>query len=1000
MISNEAFEKSYKELNVEQKDAVDTIEGPVMVVAGPGTGKTQILTLRIANILNKTDTEPENILALTFTESGAVAMRRRLVEIIGSDAYYVSINTFHGFCNDIIKNYPEEFPYIIGSQNITEPDQIKILEPIIEKSKLTELKPFGDTFHYLHAILSDINKLKQEGVNVDMFENIVKQEFEVFNRNEDLYYEKGQHAGKMKGKHQKTLKEIKKNEELVLIYREYQKELIKKKFYDYSDMIVEVFDALKRNDNFLLALQEQYQYILVDEHQDTNNAQNKILELLCGFYENPNIFVVGDEKQAIFRFQGASLENFLYFKKLYPEAKLVRLKQNYRSTQSILNSAHSLINGEVELISNSRNDGRKISIYQLSSHEVECLFLADEIKKRISDGISPNEIAVLYRDNKDAFSIADIFEKRKIPFVIESEQNVLEDEEIKKLLLLFRAINNFGSDDILFDAMHINFLGILPIDTYKLIDARNKEKKSIYYVLNSLDELKNLSLESPEVVYDFYKKLSKWKISSKNKNIVSFFEELVRESGFLSHILGLPDSSEKMSKLMRFFDEVKTLSEAHRDIDINDFLHYVDILSNHRIEIKKSGSQHITSRVRCMTAHRAKGLEFECVFITGVYDGHWGNRRRYDLLPLPTKIYSLFETGFSQNENDDERRLFYVALTRAKKEVLISYPRFDFNGRERLPSQFISEIDEKFKETSDVSVFEESYKNDKEIIFSNPLVSGIPVKNKEFINELFLRNGLSVTGLNNYLECPWRYFYTNLLRIPKAKSKHQMYGIAIHAALNDFFVNIKKRDVGKDFLIKKFEFYLNREPFLEHEFDESLKKGTASLGGYYDNYVGKWNTNTLTEFDISGIMLSKNIRITGKIDKLEILNERGDVNVVDYKTGSIKSRSEIEGLSKKEISDDSDGIGNIKRQLIFYKLLLGLYKDGKKFKMVSGDIDFIEPDKKGGYKKERFEITEEEVENLKNLVTRVSNEILNLSFWDSFCDDEKCEFCELRRMMK
>ncbi|KKT91356.1 MAG: UvrD/REP helicase [Candidatus Jorgensenbacteria bacterium GW2011_GWA2_45_13] len=246
------FEAYYKQLNAAQKQAVDAVEGPVMVIAGPGTGKTQILTLRIANILRTTDTEPENILALTFTESGVASMRRRLVEIIGSPAYSVVINTFHGFCNDVIKGYPEEFPHIISAEHITEVDQIKLLEEIILKLPLKELKPFGDTFYYLRAVLSNVNELKREGVDPERFVFLVKEEKKAFLAISDLYHEKGQHVGKMKGEYQKLERRIAKNEELAKVYATYQEELARAKFYDYSDMIMEVLGALSRNKNLLL----------------------------------------------------------------------------------------------------------------------------------------------------------------------------------------------------------------------------------------------------------------------------------------------------------------------------------------------------------------------------------------------------------------------------------------------------------------------------------------------------------------------------------------------------------------------------------------------------------------------------------------------------------------------------------------------------------------------------------------------------------------------------
>ncbi len=995
----EKFNELYSKLNSAQKEAVDTIDGPVMVVAGPGTGKTQILTLRIANILRRTDTEPENILALTFTESGAVSMRRRLMDIVGSPAYSVEIHTFHGFCNDIIRSYPEEFPRIVGSQNITEVDQIRITESLIESLPLKELKPFGDTFYYLRPILSNINALKREGINPDEFSEIMKREREEFELRDDIYHKKGFHAGKMKGDYQKIFKNIRKNEEFCLVFSGYQKELARKKYYDYTDMIVEVYGALRRNNDLLLALQEKHQYILVDEHQDTNNAQNKILELLASYYENPNIFVVGDEKQAIFRFQGASLENFLYFKKRYPNAKLIALQENYRSTQSILDSAHSLIAGEKKLSAKTSHHDKRISLFSCAFPELEYFFLAEDISRKIyEEKTSPHEIAVLYRDNKDAIPVAEMFEKYGIPFAVESDQDVLRDRDIRKLVLIFRAIEHFGSDDILAEALHIDFLSVPPIDVYSLIGYATRERLPIADVIRFPDILSSLKLESPETIGNFYRKLSSWKTQSKNSEITVFFENVVRDSGFLSHILSLPNAVEKMDMLIALFDEVRSLAEVHRGLSLGDLLKYVEMLEEHRVMIAKKGERRIISQVRCMTAHRAKGLEFEHVYIINAYDGHWGNKKRPDYLPLPARAFSLFGENYVRDENDDERRLFYVALTRAKKEVAISYARANSLGRELLPSRFVSEIQKNLIEEKDMSFFEKKYEGEKTSLFALRKVSGVDIRNTEFVKDAFMKNGLSVTGLNNYLTCPWRYFYTNLLRIPKAKTKHQMYGTAVHATLRDFFEEMKEREVGKEFILGKLEFYMNREPFSERDFAESLEKGRVSLGGYYDAYAGKWNLRTLNEFDIRGVALSPEIRLTGKIDKMEIINEKGDVNVVDYKTGKPKSRSVIEGTTPS-LKDDLSA-GGIKRQLAFYKILLDLYKEGEKFRMVSGEIDFVEPNDKGIYKKERYDISPKEEENVRSLIFKVSDEILNLSFWNSFCDEEKCEFCELRKMMK
>src|SRR3989339_634470 len=385
----EKFNKLYEKLNPEQKMGVDEIEGPIMVIAGPGTGKTHLLTMRIANILDKTDTAPESILALTFTESAVASVRKNLSEIIGTLAYRVNITTFHGFANNIIKEYPDDFPEIIGSTNISDVDQIKIIREIIDNSNLVKLKPFGSRYFYVPSIIHAISDLKQQGFLPEDFAKIIEKENNEFENINDLYYEKGINKGKMKGKYITLLKNIERNKELAIVYKEYRQALRKSNFYDYSDMIVEVKIALEKNNDLLLIMQEKYQYILVDEHQDTNSAQNKILELLASYYKNPNLFIVGDEKQAIFRFQGASLENFLYFKNLYKNAKLITLSENYRSTQGILDGVLSLMPDSLRLKANAPHKFEKIFILPFETPESETYFVARDIERKISKRARP-----------------------------------------------------------------------------------------------------------------------------------------------------------------------------------------------------------------------------------------------------------------------------------------------------------------------------------------------------------------------------------------------------------------------------------------------------------------------------------------------------------------------------------------------------------------------------------------------------------------------------------
>lgn len=992
------FQGLYNKLNKEQKQAVDSIEGPVMVIAGPGTGKTQILTLRIANILKKTDASPDSILALTFTESGVFSMRKRLVEIIGSAGYRVNIHTFHGFCNEIIRRFPDSFPKIIGANQLNDIEKISILKDIISKSNLKKLKPFGDNFFYLNSIRGKISELKRENISPNELSELVEKQHKEFKKIEDLYHSKGLHKGKMKGKYSELEKKIEKNKELALIYELYEEELKNQRLYDYEDMIIETIKALETDQDFLLTLQEEYQYILADEHQDANNSQNRLLELLANYHKNPNLFIVGDEKQAIFRFQGASLKNFLYFKNMYRGTFEVSLIQNYRSEQHILDSAHSMISQEnikgSPLLKGRKDVGDgKIGLRTFSKQEYEYLFLAKDIQDSINQGIPAEEIAVFYRNNRDVDAIIPIFEKNNIPFVVESDQNILQDNDMRKFITLLRVIDDFGEDNLLIQILHADFLNIDPLDIYKLSAYSKKGKINLYEIIKSEECLKDAGVEQIEKLHSFYKKLNLWKQFAQNKSLVELLEIIAGDpkkgSGFLNYLLSGLEATDKIAKLSGFFDIARKLVENHREYKLNDFIEHINLLEEHNILVKKDSKSIIPKKVRLMTAHKSKGLEFDKVYIVGAYNRHWGNKRMIEHFNIPVDTLKKDIEG----GNDDDRRLFYVALTRARLGVNISYPKEGGNGEALLPSQFIEEISDEYIKEFDTDAFESGVKKETLIVPKEDIK--VSVKDKHFLNELFIEQGFSVTALNNYLECPWNYFYSNLLRIPKASNKHMMFGTAIHNALKDFFDSAQNGElIEKEKFLILFENYLGKQPFSESEYKETLEKGEKAISGYYNEYKDSWKNSgfekILNEFRVS--VLFEDIKLKGNLDKIEILDGNNRVNVVDYKTGKPKSRNAIEGKTKT-----SDG--NYKRQLVFYKLLLDLYDNGR-FNMVSGEIDFIQPDEKGNYHKEKFIITDEDIMELKETIKNTAKEILELSFWDKKCDDKKCKYCAMRDMMK
>ncbi|MSU25697.1 MAG: ATP-dependent helicase [Candidatus Levybacteria bacterium] len=1005
------YQDSFNSLNSSQREAVESIEGPVMVVAGPGTGKTQVLTLRIANILLKTQVNPENILALTFTEAAALEMRKRLLSVIGQDAYRAEITTFHSFCNNFIKSNQEEFSHIIDSVSINEIEQLQIIEKCVMHLPLIILRPLGDKNYYFIHLIHAIGKLKSENVSPESFEYALENFKKDLDSFPDLFHEKGAHKGKMKSIYQKLYKDYEKNKELLLVFKEYQKKMFENKKYDYNDMLLEVIRKLTENSYLLQILQEKFQYFLVDEHQDTNAAQAKIVELLCNYFDSPNLFVVGDEKQAIFRFQGATLENFLYFKKIYPDAKLINLSENYRSTQTILDVAHAIILNNPKstqilsesegLIKKSIHQEEKIGIVELRSSDLEYFWIAEKINNLlVNNSTLGHNIAVLARKNKDIDSLISIFDSFKIQYIVESDSNILDDLDVQKLILLFRTLNEplKNRDEFIKKALLLDCFNVHPLDAFKLIRGGYDNKISIWDIFKDKNFFKKLSIINKKEIDNFISFFIDEKNGlikkSSNERFDKVFIDVLYNSGLINKILEKTHAQEILGRIMCLFDVAKEEVGKNSSFSLSSFIEYIDLIESNKLSIKRSSQINPDNIVRIMTVHKSKGLEFDYVFVINVFDGHWGNSRRKNItFNIPWSHLGLKLDGDIENDdNVDERRLFYVALTRARKNIFLSYSLLSQDGREQIPSQFISEIPIDLSENINVDKFEKNLLIHKEkmfnILISNNANSNIPTPFlREYISELFKRQGLSVSALNNFNECPWKYFFNNLIRIPEIIDDAGLFGNAIHFAINKYINSFKNGNTSKEILLGFFKDELLRQPILQKDFLTFLKKGTEALGKYYDEKMNGWNLNIESEVAINGIYINDNIFINGKIDMIAPINSNA-FNVYDFKTGKPKSRNEIEGLTKSSS-------GNYKRQLIFYKILLDNFRDGF-YKMKNGIIEFIEPDEGGRFKSESFVITDDEVSMLINQIIDTGEKIINLTFWNIKCSDDDCRYCILR----
>ncbi len=1001
MKSSLEFDEAYRRLNPEQKKAVDTIDGPVMVIAGPGTGKTQILTLRIANILLQTDTPPEAILALTFTESGVRSMRERLSKMIGPSGHRVNIYTFHGLANHVIGQYPERFPEIAGAAPISDPQKHKIIEEILDNGTFPKLKPFGNPYFNVRSMLSEISNLKRETITPEKFSIAIASQTEAIMHAEDLNHEKGAHKGKMKKQYKDELIKLEKNVELAEVYDLYEKKIREENLIDYEDMIVKFVEALETDEEFRLILQEEYQYILADEHQDTNQGQNRILELLSAFHENPNLFVVGDEKQAIFRFQGASLANFLYFKDLYPQAMLISLEQNYRSTQHILDASHSVIVNNkvadeklrVKLQANTESESKAISFMDFEEEENELRYIADEIKRLIEGGVDQNEIAVLVKENKDTFKVARTLGYFDLVTQNLSEENILDDMMIKSLIAVLRAVHEPLEDAYMAKALHAGIVALDPLLAHLIIGESKKQRKTVFEILKTKGDQMSISDEQKGEVSSTLDKIERWIKMAKNESGTFLLSQIVEESGLVNQVLSDTNSLADLERIKKFFVYAENLLRGKQDPSLETLLSEIDTMTLYDIKMPFSGSESKTG-VRIMTAHRSKGREYEYVFVPFCRDKYWGGKSKRSLFTVTVGNYANRELSGSI---DDERRLFYVALTRAKAHVYLSTSRRDIDGREYIHSIFVDEIDDELIQVTTTADIEKEYIA-KPVLITESRPNPIALYEEEFLRNMFLERGLSVTALNNYLRCSWNFFYKNLLRIPSVYSKQQSFGNAVHYAFDRLYRHVHDGgDFEKGVLLGAYDYALSREILTDSVRDELTKKGHEILEVYYKEFASTLDKNDRSELSVKGVSVpfvwnnkQFEVLLNGKLDKV---GQRGDGYLVtDYKTGKRKTRNDVMG---KTASSD----GGYYRQLVFYKLLLSLFNEGE-YNMKQGEIIFVVPDTKGKIHSEVFDIESSEVEELKDEIARVSSEIMDLDFTKNACGEKECEYCELAYIQK
>ena len=1021
------FREEYERLNERQRVAVDTIEGPVMVIAGPGTGKTQILASRVGKILLETDAQPENILCLTYTDAGVVAMRKRLLQFIGSDAYKVNIYTFHAFCNDVIQENLSLFEKT-ALDPISDLERIELFKELIDSfPKNHPLKRYrGDVYFEINNLAQLFSTMKKEGWTPAYINKKIDEFISSLTTREEFIYKKKFkefNAGDLKK--EKIEEEKEKKEKLRAAVNEFdrfQQMMRKRNRYDFDDMINWVIKAFEENKNLLSSYQEKFLYILVDEYQDTSGTQNRIVELLINYWEKPNVFVVGDDDQSIYRFQGANVENMIGFADNYKKDLMtVVLTNNYRSTQPILDISKTLIDRNHErlvkqlqgLSKDLRSSHHHTStlthlpvIKEYETQRQEMIDITLQVQRLMAEEIPAGRIAIIFKENKYGEELAQYFKLRNIPVFTRRNLNIFELPLAKKIILILKYIAAehdvpYGGDEMLFEILHLDWFHIPPVEIAKLsVEAADKKfdtKTSLRRLLyeKAIAVPKDLFSQG---IHTGLKKasavLEKFIAAVPNVTLQQLFENIIRETGILSFIMQSQDKHWQLQVLTGLFDFVKEETRRNPLMTLQQLVNIIELMENEEIPlplVQVSGSD---KGVNLLTVHGSKGLEFEYVFFAGCNASFWEKKRK------PGGGYSLPDTMFSsqpKSKDDEElRRLFYVALTRAEKHLFISFSRFKNDGKDLEPSMFIAEIlDQHILPAEKIFISDEVLAEFNALQFGEPEAPEIEKLEKEFIDRLLDKFVMNVTALNNYLRCPLEFYFKNLIRIPSPKNEATEFGSSAHYALEQLFRKMLGPDnmggnsgqfPSKEIFIADFEWYMHRhrESFTKEQFERRLEYGQEVLSNYYDNRINSFNKIVTIERNIRNVVVN-GVPIKGKLDKLEF--DGRSVNVVDYKTGDPdKAIPKIKGPSDK----DPNG-GDYWRQGVFYKILVDNYEQ-KNWKVDSTEFDFIEPDKKKNYRKEKLVIGPADIETVTQQITTVWQKIQDREFYIG-CGKPDCHWC-------
>ncbi|HOE74574.1 MAG TPA: ATP-dependent DNA helicase [bacterium] len=865
-------------LNEKQKKAVTHNYGPLLVLAGAGTGKTTVVTRRIAWLITHKKVPPSSILALTFTDKAGAEMETRVDKLVPYGYTDTWISTFHAFADRILRQYAIESNLTSNYKVLSQSEQAIFLREHIYDFDIDILRPASNPTKNIPAIVEHINHLKDELITPLQYLHFAQTKIE-------------------QAKEGSEAKEARRYLELAKIYSGYQELLEMSDLVDFGEQILKTVKLLEENNNILRTLQEKFQYCLVDEFQDTNPAQNRIIELLFGAKAlHQNITVVGDDDQSIYQFRGAAVRNILNFQKVWPKAKIIVLSRNYRSGQILLDRAYNLIKFnnperlEVKAKINKRlkavtlGEQPKFNLFEEDFSESQAI--ADEIIKLNKEGASYNDIAILTRANSQSNSIIYALRAQGIPYIAPGSSG-LYDEPIIRLIISFIQSISDHNDYLSYFYLATSEIYRIKTETLTAIVSYAKNNNLPFRrVLNRVSAkdhaLEQLIGDEKEKIERFTSDVNKYSDFSRTHNVGEVVYKWLNETGILKKLIKKAETDllaqVELENIAEFYEKIK---DFLRSSSYGDTRHFAD---NLRLFIEAGENPSLSQEyndinaVTVLTVHSAKGLEWPIVFLPSLADDRFPTRHRQRALPLPEELVST--VAGKDDHIREERRLFYVAMTRCKEKLIMSVAkRYDRGVREKKITRFVyealgEEIIPNKKQPTPGAV-------EKISIFSDHKTQG-QTREKRKVK---FKGYLTPHQIDDYLTCPKKFEFIHIIKMPILANWQVQYGVAIHQAVELYYKKkLEKKTPLLEEILTTYNNTWRSEGYVSFEHEQAKKKiGEKSLYAFFEREE-KLKRNIIAvelpfEFQLGAV------KIRGRYDA--VFQEKEKKVIMDFKTSDV-----------------------------------------------------------------------------------------------------------------